>query len=174
MLYVIKILTYAFDRYVDTFNQGGVNPTNLFQSPSVPIKASPNPQFFVPTAEPERQPVNNTPTPDNLQQNTTTSSGNQTPSFSSSSSIGIQKFASMDDMSKGGTSSTSTSTSTSSFTDHPMSRRTVSWSGNANQGFSHSGNNGQKPFGSMAQYTFMPNETGFTHPSNDDLQEVEL
>nr|XP_016436112.1 PREDICTED: protein transport protein SEC16B homolog [Nicotiana tabacum] len=39
-------------RYVDTFNKGGGNPTNLFQSPSVPSimpATAGNAKFFVPT-----------------------------------------------------------------------------------------------------------------------------
>ncbi|KAI3821843.1 hypothetical protein L1987_09416 [Smallanthus sonchifolius] len=53
-------------RYVDTFNQGGGNQTNLFQSPSVPnikpkTSPNPNPTFFVPTAAPAppEQPADN-------------------------------------------------------------------------------------------------------------------
>ncbi|XP_076935102.1 protein transport protein SEC16B homolog [Bidens hawaiensis] len=129
-------------RYVDTFNKGGGNQTNLFQSPSVPTinRPNPNPNFFVPTAAPAapEQPADT-----------------QTPPLVSSttgqSAMSIQKFASMNDMSKGGSSS-SLSTSTSSITNHPISRRTSSWSGGA----------------------FMPNKTGFTHSSNEVLQEVEL
>ncbi|KAL0326565.1 UNVERIFIED_CONTAM: protein transport protein SEC16B [Sesamum angustifolium] len=39
-------------RYVDTFNKGGGNATNMFQSPSVPsikLATEANPKFFVPT-----------------------------------------------------------------------------------------------------------------------------
>ncbi|KAK1435934.1 hypothetical protein QVD17_01707 [Tagetes erecta] len=162
-------------RYVDTFNQGSGNQTNLFQSPSVSnmkpkTSTNPNPKFFVPTAAPAtpEQPADNPP-------------DNQTPplvsSTASQSAMSMQKFASMNDISKGGSSSSSSSSlsSTSSVTNHLMSRRTSSWSGQANQDFSVSGNNSeQKPIGGMPQYPFMPNKTGFTHSSNDDLQEVEL
>ncbi|KAK9075737.1 hypothetical protein SSX86_004066 [Deinandra increscens subsp. villosa] len=160
-------------RYVDTFNQGGGNPTNLFQPPSVPTikpKTSPglNPNFFVPAATPAPEQPAADVAPDNLQQHT---SGNQTPSFSSQtnqSETGIQKFSSMDDMSKEGSSSTSTSTS--SFAYDPTSRRTSSWNGSVNQDLSVSGNNSvQKPVG-----LFMPNKTGVTHSSSDDLLDVEL
>ncbi|KAL8216435.1 hypothetical protein R6Q57_023272 [Mikania cordata] len=158
-------------RYVDTFNQGGGNQTNLFQSPSLPsikpkTSPSPNPKFFVPTAAPAspEQPADNPP-------------DNQTPplvsSGTSQSATGMQKFASMNDMSKGGSSSLTTSTS--SVTNHSMSRRTSSWSGSAIQDFSVSGGNSeQKPTGDMPQYTLMPDKTSFTHSSNDDLQDVEL
>ncbi|XP_076881723.1 protein transport protein SEC16B homolog [Bidens hawaiensis] len=129
-------------RYVDTFNKGGGNQANLFQSPSVPTinRPNPNPNFFVPTAAPaaSEQPAD-TQTPPLVSSTT------------SQSAMSIQKFASMNDMSKGGSSS-SLSTSTSSNTNHPISRRTSSWSGGA----------------------FMPNKTGFTHSSNEELQEVEL
>ncbi|KAI3687229.1 hypothetical protein L1987_80923 [Smallanthus sonchifolius] len=168
-------------RYVDTFNKGGGNQTNLFQSPSVPnikpkTSPNPNPTFFVPTAAPAppEQPADNPP-------------DNQTPplvsSRTSQSATSLQKFASMNDMSKGGTTSSSSSsspssslsTSTSSVTNHLMSRRTLSWSGSVNQDLSVSGNSSeQKPIGGMPQYAFMPNKTGFTHSSSDDLQEVEL
>ncbi|XP_076931869.1 protein transport protein SEC16B homolog [Bidens hawaiensis] len=138
-------------RYVDTFNKGGGNQTNLFQSPAVPTisRPNPNPNFFVPTAAPAapEQPADN-----------------QTPPLVSSatgqSAMSIQKFASMNDMPKEGSSSSSLSTSTSSVTNHSMSRRTSSWSGGANPG----GNCN----------TFMPNKTDFAQSSNDDLQEVEL
>lgn len=43
---------WYFCRYVDTFNKGGGNPTNLFQSPSIPSvrpTSGANPKFFVPS-----------------------------------------------------------------------------------------------------------------------------
>ncbi|KAJ9556248.1 hypothetical protein OSB04_010862, partial [Centaurea solstitialis] len=175
-------------RYVDTFNQGGGNPTNLFQSPSVPTiqpKTSPNPKFFVPTAAPTAEQQATDPAPDNFQPQTTPNIQTpniQTPSMSSrtspspspSTAMGMPRFASMDDISKGGTSA---STSTSSFSNQPISlqsRRTLSWSGSANEDLSASGNNEFKAFGGMGMGpppTFTPNKIGFTHPSNDDLQE---
>ncbi|KAM0061468.1 putative COPII coat assembly protein, Sec16 [Helianthus debilis subsp. tardiflorus] len=143
-------------RYVDTFNKGGGNQTNLFQSPSVPNtkRPNPNPNFFVPTAAPA--PADNPP--DN----------HQTPPLVSSttSQSSMQKFASMNDMSKGGSSSSLTSTS--SVTNHPMSRRTSSWSGSVNQDFPVPGSNSEQ------QHMFMPTKPSFAHSSSDDLQEVEL
>nr|XP_043614014.1 protein transport protein SEC16B homolog isoform X2 [Erigeron canadensis] len=158
-------------RYVDTFNKGGGNATNLFQPPSVPtIKppaTSPNPTFFVPTAAPVvEQPAD--VASNKLQQNTTPD--DSTPPFSSrasSLSMSMPKFASMGDISKGGTS-----TSASSYANQSMSRRTLSWSGSANQDFSASGNELQA-FGGVSG-AFIPNQTGSMHSSNDDLQEVEL
>ncbi|KAM0061470.1 putative COPII coat assembly protein, Sec16 [Helianthus debilis subsp. tardiflorus] len=147
-------------RYVDTFNKGGGNQTSLFQSPSVPnIKhPNPNPNFFVPTAVPAlpEQPADN-----------------QTPPLVSAitgqSAMNTQKFASMNDMSKGGSSLSSSSlTSTSSVNNHFTSRRTSSWSGSADQDFPVPDINNEQ------QHMFLPNKMGFTHPSNDDLQEVEL
>ncbi|KAF5795796.1 putative COPII coat assembly protein, Sec16 [Helianthus annuus] len=166
-------------RYVDTFNQGGGNPTNLFQSPSVPTikpktSSNPNPNFFVPTAAPAPEQPAADIAPDNLEQHT---SGNQPPftSRTNQSATGMQKFPSMNDMSNEGSLSTSTSTSTSSFAYDPISRRTSSWSGGLNQNLSVSGyNSEQKAVGGMPRHTFMPNHTGFTHSSNDDLLEVEL
>ncbi|XP_071726385.1 protein transport protein SEC16B homolog [Rutidosis leptorrhynchoides] len=165
-------------RYVDTFNQGGGGtPTKLFQSPAVPTiqppKTSGNPKFFVPTAAPtavpEAEQLADT-VPNNLQPST--SSNDQTSSFSYSASplsAGMPKYPSMDDMSRGGTS---TSTS-SSLTNQTMSRRTLSWSGSAHQDISVSSNNEFKPFGGYTG-TFMPNQTSLAHSSSDDLQEVEL
>nr|GEX51215.1 protein transport protein SEC16B homolog isoform X1 [Tanacetum cinerariifolium] len=182
-------------RYVDTMNPGGGNSTNLYQSPSFstnkPI-TNPNPSFFIPKAAPAaEQPTTTTdnfqPAPeqpantsDNFQQNTT--SVNQISSYPSRNSpspsaMGMQKYASMDDISKRGVSS---STSTSSFANQPMSthsRRTFSWSGSGNEDLSVSGNNEFKPFGGasgMPPSAFTPNQTGFRYASNDDLQEVEL
>ncbi|MFS7996967.1 putative COPII coat assembly protein, Sec16 [Helianthus anomalus] len=144
-------------RYVDTFNKGGGNQTSLFQSPSVPnIKhPNPNPNFFVPTAVPAQPADNQTPP--------------LVSSITGQSAMNTQKFASMNDMSKGGSSSSSSSlTSTSSVNNHFTSRRTSSWSGSADQDFSVPDINNEQ------QHMFMPNKMGFTHPSNDDLQEVEL
>ncbi|XP_076881388.1 protein transport protein SEC16B homolog [Bidens hawaiensis] len=157
-------------RYVDTFNKGGGNPTNLFQPPSVPTikpKMGPttNPNFFVPTTAlaPEQPAANSVPD----------SQTQLVSSRTSQSAMGLQKFASMDDMSKGGGLSSSTSTSSFSY-DH-MSRRTSSWSGGLNQDLSASGTSSeQKAVGGMNEHMFMPHRTGFTHPSNDDLLEVEL
>lgn len=178
-------------------NPGGGNPTNLYQSPSFstnkPI-TNPNPSFFIPKAAPAAEQPTATPdnfqpapeqpadTPDNFQQNTT--SVNQISSYPSRNSpspsaMGMQKYASMDDISKRGASS-STSTSTSSFANQPMpthARRTFSWSGSGNEDLSVSGNSEFKPFGGasgMPQSAFTPNQTGFRYASNDDLQEVEL
>ncbi|XP_076918508.1 protein transport protein SEC16A homolog [Bidens hawaiensis] len=157
-------------RYVDTFNKGGGNATNLFQPPSVPpikpkMGPTPNPNFFVPTAAPASEQTAADIIPDN-----------QTPMVSSGtnqSAMGLQKFASMDDISKGGLLSSSTSTSSFSY-DH-MSRRTSSWSGGLNQDLSVSGTGSeQKAVGGMNQHMFMLRGTGFTHSSNDDLLEVEF
>lgn len=126
---------------------------------------TPNPNFFVPTTVPApEQPAANS-VPDSQTQ-LVSSRTNQ-------SAMGLQKFASMDDMSKGGLLSSSTSTSSFSY-DH-MSRRTSSWSGGLNQDLSVSGTSSeQKAVGGMNEHMFMPHGTGFTHSSNDDLLEVEL
>jgi hypothetical protein len=43
---------YGLYRYVDTFNQGGGNSTNLFQSPSAKPVVAANAKFFIPAPAP--------------------------------------------------------------------------------------------------------------------------
>ncbi|KAL8210127.1 hypothetical protein R6Q57_006859 [Mikania cordata] len=160
-------------RYVDTFNQGGGNPTKLFQSPSTLLikhATKSNPKFFVPKAVPSvDQPVD--PLQENTQQTSTVEENHlpasphnrfQPPSYQSS----MQRFASMDDISRGRIIPSFPSTTVS-----PRSRRTVSWGGGTNELFSVS--SGQmKPNGEvlgMASRSFVTGD-GY----NDDLHEVEL
>ncbi|KAK1419057.1 hypothetical protein QVD17_28214 [Tagetes erecta] len=155
-------------RYVDTFNQGGGNPTKLFQSPSAsPIKpvTKSNPKFFVPKAAPSAdQPVDQFQ--ENTQQQTTSFDENQSPTSTHnkfqppSYQSSMQRFASMDDISKGRTIPSFPNTSGS-----PHSRRTVSWGGGIDERFSAS-SNGMRP-NALAKTS---NGDGF----NDDLHEVEL
>ncbi|XP_071730794.1 protein transport protein SEC16B homolog isoform X2 [Rutidosis leptorrhynchoides] len=143
-------------RYVDTFNQGGGNPTKLFQSPSVtsikPVAKS-NPKFFVPIEQPA-----NAVKEKMQQQTTTTVDENHSPTSSCSSVHNnnrfeppsyqscMQRFASMDDFSKGSS---------------PHSRRTVSWGGSTDF--------------NMPKNSFIPSQQGFAQTTNvDDLHEVEL
>ncbi|KAM0007476.1 putative COPII coat assembly protein, Sec16 [Helianthus debilis subsp. tardiflorus] len=169
-------------RYVDTFNQGGGNPTKLFQSPSAssikPVTKS-NPQFFVPKAAPSvDQPAD--PFQDNTQQQTVdenhspTSIHNQfqPPTYQSS----MQRFASMDDIARGRIIPSYPSTSGS-----PHSRRTVSWGGGIDERFSGSSRD-MRSSGEVlgtASRSFVPREGGLAQTSNgdgfnDDLHEVEL
>ncbi|CAI9759454.1 unnamed protein product [Fraxinus pennsylvanica] len=171
-------------RYVDTFNKGGGNPTNLFQSSSVP-SAKPasgaNPKFFMPTPVPfVEQSVD---TPANSMLDTTYS--NENPSTSSTSdsfqspalpsSMAMQRFASMDNI-----SNTEMKSGNGSFSAN--SRRTVSWSGSFDGSFSPSNKAEVKPLGEvlgMHTSSFTPTDSlaqpGMNGPGfGDDLHEVEL
>ncbi|KAJ8538683.1 hypothetical protein K7X08_029979 [Anisodus acutangulus] len=117
-------------RYVDTFNKGGGNPTNLFQSPSVPsIKPATtgNAKFFVPTPMSPVEETGNTPS--NEQETSSNSENDSTTAVNGSShfpaptsnALPMQRFASVDNLSNQGTGTDSLSA---------YSRRTASWSGN--------------------------------------------
>lgn len=176
----------GFHRYVDTFNKGGANPTNLFQSPSVPSMKpnnSANPKFFVPAPVSSVEQAVDTTT-DNVQQST--SVGENPPvspmndsfqSFGAQSVPNMQRFASMDNISNKGT----TLTESGSGSSH--SRRTASWSGSFAESFSPPSRTDMKPLGEvlgMPPSSFMPNNPVLTHSSanggsfGDDLHEVEL
>ncbi|KAK4483610.1 hypothetical protein RD792_010809 [Penstemon davidsonii] len=175
-------------RYVDTFNQGGGNATNLFQSPSVPsMKPSTgtNPKFFVPTPvsnieQQQQQPVD-TPISAPIQDTSPSYENFSSPpndSFQSPenpSSITMQRFASMNNLSNRGKSNNG------SFSVH--SRRTASWSGSFNGSFSPPQGGEVKPLGEVLGIhpsSFMPSDSGLGHSSTsggsygDDLHEVEL
>ncbi|KAL2472036.1 Protein transport protein SEC16B-like protein [Abeliophyllum distichum] len=171
-------------RYVDTFNQGGGNPTNLFQSPSA---ASTKPAsgakltFFVPTpVSSVEQPVD---TPTNTLQDT--SSNNETPLTSSPSntfqsprppsSVTMQRYASMDSISNKGTSDNS------SFSVH--SRRRASWSGSLNDSISLPNTIEVRPLREVLGVhpsSFVHDDSSLVHSStnggnfSDNLHEVEL
>ncbi|KAK6137711.1 hypothetical protein DH2020_028546 [Rehmannia glutinosa] len=116
-------------RYVDTFNQGSGNATSTFQSPPVPsIKpaSGSNPKFFVPTPvstveQPVDTPVNNEQNTSSTYENPSTSPLNDSSFQSPPSSMAMQRFASMNNISNKGTSDNG------SFSVH--SRRTASWGG---------------------------------------------
>lgn len=170
-------------RYVDTFNQGGGNPSKLFQSPSIKPTTKSNPKFFVPMAVPSAEQPADT-FPENTHHQTSTADENpsppsvhnhfQSPPYTST----MQRFASMDDISKGGTPSFPSTSSS------PRSRRTVSWGGSTDERFSVSSSE-VKPSGEflgMPQLSsFMPSERVVMPPatngdgfSDDYLHEVEL
>ncbi|GJS50730.1 protein transport protein Sec16B homolog isoform X1 [Tanacetum coccineum] len=164
-------------RYVDTFNQGGGNPTKSFQSPSVTsTKAVPktNPKFFVPMAaapsaeqpaDPFQQNIQQTTAVDDTHSSTSSHNSFQPPTYQSS----IPRFASMDNIAKGGMPSfPSTSGS-------PHSRRTASWAGSTDERFSVS-NSEMKPHGEvlgMHPKSFIAPMTN-SDASSDDFNEVEL
>ncbi|CAI9274231.1 unnamed protein product [Lactuca saligna] len=166
-------------RYVDTFNQGGGNPTNLFQSPppasNIKQTTNPNPKFFVPTASAsaaqqsvEPSSVDTTQTqaiiPDSFSSVNNNSSFQSFPNPSSMNVMAKHKFASMDNVSEAGTAK---------FANHamsPASRRTASWGSFSDQA--------QKPSSFMPMP--MPRESGMmqshssSHIMDDELQEVDL
>ncbi|KAK6781481.1 hypothetical protein RDI58_019277 [Solanum bulbocastanum] len=168
--------------YVDTFNKGGGNPTNLFQSPSVPsIKPATagNAKFFVPAPMSPVEKIGNSTS--NEQE---TSSNSESDSVSAvngsthfpaptSSAAPIQRFASMDNLSNKGAVASSLSAN---------SRRTASWSGSFPDAFSPNKSE-TKPLGSrlsMPPSSFMPSDVNSMHSSmnggslSDDLHEVDL
>ncbi|XP_060179948.1 protein transport protein SEC16B homolog isoform X2 [Lycium barbarum] len=170
-------------RYVDTFNKGGGNPTNLFQSPSVPsIKPAiaGNAKFFVPTP---MSPVEETGNGTSNEQETSSNSENDSTtavngSFHSpaptSTSAPMQRFASMDNLSNKGAGGTG---SLSAY-----SRRTASWSGNFPNAYSPNKSEVKPPSAglSMPPSSFMPSDANSMDSStnggsfSDDLHEVDL
>ncbi|XP_049364245.1 protein transport protein SEC16A homolog [Solanum verrucosum] len=169
-------------RYVDTFNKGGGNPTNLFQSPSVPsIKPATacNAKFFV---HAPMSPVEETGNSTSNEQETSSNSKSDSVSAvngsthfpaPTSSAAPIQRFASMDNLSNKGAVASSLSAN---------SRRTASWSGSFPDAFSPNKSE-IKPLGSrlsMPPSSFMPSDVNSMHSSTyggslgDDLHEVDL
>ncbi|KAL3329564.1 hypothetical protein AABB24_033755 [Solanum stoloniferum] len=169
-------------RYVDTFNKGGGNPTNLFQSPSVPsIKPTTagNAKFFVPApmfpVEKTGNSTSNEQETSSNRESDSVSAVNGSTHFPSptSSAAPIQRFASMDNLSNKGAVASSLSAN---------SRRTASWSGSFPDAFSPNKSE-IKPLGSrlsMPPSSFMPSDVYSMHSSmnggslSDDLDEVDL
>nr|XP_016439252.1 PREDICTED: protein transport protein SEC16A homolog [Nicotiana tabacum] len=169
-------------RYVDTFNKGGGNPTNLFQSPSVPSMkpATGNAKFFVPTP---MSPVEQTVDSHSNEQQTSGNSENHSisavnGSFQSPappSTMLMQRFPSMDSISKKGVTTGPSPLSS-------QSRRTASWSGGISDAFTPNKSE-VKPLGEvlgMPPSSFMPSDANLMHSSmnggrfGEDLHEVEL
>ncbi|XP_030524869.1 protein transport protein SEC16B homolog isoform X2 [Rhodamnia argentea] len=173
-------------RYVDTFNQGGGSPANLFQSPSVPAvkpAVAANAKFFIPTqvvssgdqameaiAESAQEETSTTEEP-------STSSAYDLFKTSAPPSTSMQRFPSMGNI----PSKEATSNQNGSFQSH--SRRTASWSGSFNDALHPPKNAEIKPLGEalgMPPSAYMPsNPTSMPMPVNgggfaDDLHEVEL
>lgn len=174
----------CFGRYVDTFNKGGGNSTNLFKSPSVPSNksiSSPSPKFFVP------MPVSSAeqPAADDTQQAT---SGNENPVSSSLNnsiqsvappSYNMQKFPSMNNIPNKGT--TLAGTSNSSLLS--QSRRAASWSGVSGESFPPQSSAQTIPLGEvsgMPPSSFKPSGPPSMHSSvsggsyGENLHEVDL
>ncbi|XP_077236494.1 protein transport protein SEC16A homolog [Tasmannia lanceolata] len=171
-------------RYVDTFNKGGGTPTNLFQSPSVPLpKPGSTAKFFVPTpATSGEQTVD--ATGESIQEVATkdlspSTSVNKDLSFSSSP---IQRFPSMNSISPVGNKGLQNGNG--SF---PTRSRAASWSGSYTD-ISITKTTEIKPLREvlgMPQSTFMPSEPSLMRTNatslpmtggsfGDELHEVEL
>ncbi|KAL0409369.1 UNVERIFIED_CONTAM: protein transport protein SEC16A [Sesamum radiatum] len=168
-------------RYVDTFNKGGQNATNLFQSPSTPsVKPATgaNPKFFVPTPvavvdHPVDASVNNMHGTLTHENHATSTLSDSFHSPTHQSSATMQRFASMTDISNQGMSNNGSSSA--------HSRRTVSWSGSFNDSFSDPNSADIKPLGEvlgMHPSQFMPSHHSGARSSvrggGDDLPELEL
>ncbi|KAF3954932.1 hypothetical protein CMV_019786 [Castanea mollissima] len=175
-------------RYVDTFNQGGGKPANLFQSPSVPsVKppVAPNAKLFIPTpaslGEQAMEAI-----AENGQEETSTNGDHTTSiandSFRSpipSSSMTVQRFPSMDNIPYMGDLTNGNGNGNGSLPPH--SRRTASWGGSHSTPFSPPKSAEIKPLGEalgMPPSSFMPNEPSLMRMQNGgsfgDLHEVEL
>ncbi|KAM1157093.1 hypothetical protein ACFX1X_028038 [Malus domestica] len=177
-------------RYVDTFNKGGRVPTNLFRSPSLPSAkpgGGPKPNIFFPAPVTSYEETVQTPG-ESIQEPLVTNINPpksfegefSTPQTSTSSSMTMQRFPSMDnivqkragDMGNG-----------NSFAP-PESRRAASWSGSLNHASNPSIRSEIKPLGrplGMSPLSQMHNSppSSMQLPSSggslgDDLQEVEL
>ncbi|XP_022719134.1 protein transport protein SEC16A homolog isoform X2 [Durio zibethinus] len=162
-------------RYVDTFNQGGGGQANLFQSPAVPsVKpaVAANAKFFIPTpASTSEQTMEviaeNALEEDTTSNNPTTSNANESyQSPTPSSSMTMQRFSSMDNISQKGIM-----TNANGFSPH--SRRTASWSGsNFGNALSPPNKAEIRPFGEAFPSSFMP--APMNGSFGDELHEVEL
>ncbi|KAL2233005.1 protein transport protein SEC16B homolog [Sesamum indicum] len=168
-------------RYVDTFNKGGGNATNLFQPPSAPsVKPTTgaNPKFFVPTpvhivdhpVEASANDMHDTSTHEN-HASSTLSDSFHSPTHQCSATM--QRFASMADISNQGMSNNGSSSS--------HSRRTASWSGISNNSFSDPNSADIKPLGEvlgMLPSPIMPSDPSVARSSmsggGDDPHEVKL
>ncbi|KAJ7944743.1 Protein transport protein sec16 [Quillaja saponaria] len=171
-------------RYVDTFNQGGGNPGNLFHSPSVPAvkpAVAANPKFFIPTpVSSNEQPMeaiaesvheDSAVNPDPSTCTVKDTFQSPIPSLSTT----MQRFPSMNNISSKGTMNNGRG----SLSSH--SRRTASWSGSFNDNLSHPRMDEIKPLGEALSTppSFTPNHPSLMRmPKNgsfgEDLHEVEL
>lgn len=178
---------WPFGRYVDTFNQGGGKPANLFQSPtvqSVKPSVSANAKFFIPAPASSGGEETMGAIAENGQEETTTNEDPSTSirndSFQSPippSSMTIQRFPSMGSVPGKG----AVTNGMVPLSSH--SRRTASWGGSLSDPFSPPNTAEIKPLGEalgMPPSSFMPNDPSLMRMPmsggsfGDDLHEVEL
>ncbi|XP_022738983.1 protein transport protein SEC16B homolog isoform X2 [Durio zibethinus] len=165
-------------RYVDTFNQGGGGQANLFQSPAVPsVKpaVAANAKFFIPTAASTTEQTmeaiaENAQEENTTSNNPTTSNANESyQSPAPSSSMTMQRFPSMDNITRKGIM-----TNANGFPPH--SRRAASWSGsNFSNALSPPSEAEISSFGEalgMPPSLFMPGSMNGSF--GDELHEVDL
>ncbi|XP_058104465.1 protein transport protein SEC16A homolog [Magnolia sinica] len=177
-------------RYVDTFNKGGGTPTNLFQSPSVPVaKSVGSAKFFVPTpAASLNQTVDATgeSIPEASSSEDPSTSVTKESSFSSQSSSPspMQRFPSMDNLTPLNRGVAASKNGNASIPSHS---RAASWGGSISDSF-NTNTSEIKPRGEalgMPPLTFMPGDPSSVRPNDaslmnsggnfgDDLHEVEL
>ncbi|CAH9137450.1 unnamed protein product [Cuscuta epithymum] len=180
--------TNVRSRYVDTFNKGGGNATNLFHSPSIPSTKPANPsaakKFFVPSSvsisSEQQSDINGTQDNSADANNENHQRSFQSRVTSSSDVMNMQRFGSVGNLSNNGKTA-----GIGSFPGH--TRRTASWSGSFSDAASPHHQN-IKPLGEVLgimppSSSFMPNDTSLVHglrrsgssgASGEDLQEVEL
>ncbi|XP_019156012.1 PREDICTED: protein transport protein SEC16B homolog [Ipomoea nil] len=173
-------------RYVDTFNKGGGNATNLFHSPSAPSTkpATHTQKFFVPApVVSSEQPVDSSP--DSSIHDT--SPNNDNPSASPSlvndsfqpprvpSDMTKQRFGSTGSLSNNAAAAAAAAAAPTSFAVH--ARRTASWSGSFSDDSSPECKSDIKLLGDVP--SFIPTDTSFA-PSRrcgsfgDGLHQVAL
>lgn len=140
-------------RYVDTFNKGGGTPTNLFQSPSIPIakpRGGSTPKFFIPS--PVTVDKETVQTVEESMKETTVTNDNpsilfkedsfSSPPSSTPTSTTLHRFPSMGSIAQKGEEM-------AKGNGHlpPHSRRTASWSGSFSDACDNSTTNEIKPLG---------------------------
>ncbi|XP_061341068.1 protein transport protein SEC16A homolog [Gastrolobium bilobum] len=174
-------------RYVDTFNQGGGSPANLFQSPSVPsVKPvlAANAKFFIPAPVPSSneqtmEAIAESNQEDSLaNENPSTSSRNEWSYQSPKPASSLARIPSMGNISNRGAMMNGNNS------HPPHSRRTASWGGGSiSDSFSPTKLGEIKPLGEalgMPPSTYMHDEFSLMRTPKksgsfgEDLHEVEL
>ncbi|CAI8609589.1 unnamed protein product [Vicia faba] len=166
-------------RYVDTFNHGGGNSANLFQSPSVPSAkpaAAANAKFFIPSPLPSSkektmEAIDENNQEDNLAYENTSTSYTASP-------IVWQRCPSMGNFANNEAVVNAINSRT------PHSRRTASWGGSTGETFSPTNMRETMPLGEalgMPPSTYLSDDIFVTRTPHmrsvsfgEDLQEVDL
>jgi len=179
---------YGLYRYVDTFNQGGGNSANLFQSPSVP-SAKPvvaaNAKFFIPTPAPSSneqtmEAIEENNQEDNLAYENPSTSYRNDRSFQSPKHASPSTWQRCPSMGNFANHETVVSGSNSRS---PHSRRTVSWGGSTDVTYSPTKMREIMPLGEalgMPPSTYMSDDISSMRTPmksgifGEDLHEVDL